>query len=277
MKSWLKDKVIIVTGASSGIGKDISKILINKYNAFVIGVARREEKLKEFKNSLCEKQNNFEYVVADVSKEEDWQKIYNFAKDKNVEMLINNAGTMPPILPADKIDLQLVERVFKTNFYSSYLGYKTFCKDFRKSKNCGIINICSIASICSIPGQSIYSASKSAQASFSKIISSEEKGKIFVGTYLPGCTKTNLFYSKDNSVPVLDEKTQKLADKIFMESEKMAKKIVNAINKKKRYKKFGFDATLLKFLNSVAPNKSADLYLKLFKKLKLDCFNGLFE
>ena len=115
MKSWLNNKVIIVTGASSGIGRELSKILINKYNAFVIGVARREEKLKELKSSL-ENQDKFEYIVADVSIQEEWQKIYNFAKDKNVSILINNAGTMHPFMPANKIDNEMLERIFKTNF-----------------------------------------------------------------------------------------------------------------------------------------------------------------
>lgn len=274
MKSWLKDKTIIVTGASSGIGKAITKLLINKFNANVIGIARREEKLKELKNNFGIK---FDYVVADVSKKEDWQKIFENTKDKNVKLLINNAGTMHPFMSACKIEEEVVEKIFKTNFYSSYYGYKTFCEYFKHQKDCGIVNICSASAICSIPGESIYSASKSAQVAFSKIISSEEKGKIFIGTYLPGSTNTNLFINNDNSKPILDEKTKRLANKIFMPCEKMARKIVKAINKRKRYKKFGLDASLLKFLNSVAPNKSSDLYLKLFKKTKLECFKDLFE
>ncbi len=274
MKSWLKNKTIIVTGASSGIGKEITRLLINKHNAFVIGIARREEKLKELKSLF---NDNFDYIVADVSKKEDWANIFDNTKDKNVKLLINNAGTMHAFMPAYKIEDEFVEKIFKTNFYSSYYGYKTFCEYFKTQKDCGIVNICSASALCSIPGESIYSASKSAQVAFSKIISSEEKGKIFIATYLPGSTNTNLFNNNDISKPILDDKTKKLANKIFMPCEKMAKKIVKAINKRKRYKKFGIDASILKFLNGVAPNKSSDLYLKFFKKTKLECFKDLFE
>lgn len=277
MKNWLENKTILVTGASSGIGKELTKVLIKKYNANVIGVARREEKLKELKVSLEEKQAQFDYVCADVSKKEDWQNIYDFAKNKNVSILINNAGTMPNFTLATNTDEELLDRVFKTNFYSCYYGYKTFCEDFRKIDNSSIINIGSASALCSIPGQSIYSASKSAQLSFFKIVSSEEKGKIFVGTYLPGFTKTELFNNKDNSKPIFDEKSEKFINKFCMPSNKLAHKILKAIIRKKRLKKFGKDTALLKFLNGVAPNKSCDLYLKIFKKTKFECFKDIFE
>ena len=67
MKNWLKDKSVIVTGASSGIGKDITKLLISKYNCFVIGVARNIDRLEDLKNSLGESANKFDYISADVS------------------------------------------------------------------------------------------------------------------------------------------------------------------------------------------------------------------
>lgn len=277
MKNWLENKTILVTGASSGIGKELTKVLINKYKANVIGIARREEKLKELKVSLEEKQAQFDYVCADVSVKEDWQKIYNYVKNKNVSMLINNAGTMPNFSLAKNTEEDLLERVFKTNFYSCYYGYKTFCEDFRKIDNSSIINIGSASALCSIPGQSIYSASKSAQLSFFKIVSSEEKGKIFIATYLPGFTKTELFNNKDNAKPIFDEKSLKFINKFCMPSSKLANKIAKAIVRKKRLKKFGKDTAFLKFLNSVAPNKSCDLYLKVFKKTNFECFKDMFK
>ena len=76
MKSWLENNNVVITGASSGIGKDLAKILIEKYSCNVLGVARSEDKLKEFKESLKDFSSKFDYVVADVSQFESWQSIF---------------------------------------------------------------------------------------------------------------------------------------------------------------------------------------------------------
>lgn len=277
MKNWLYNNVVLVTGASSGIGKEISKELINKYNCTVLGVARNEEKLKNFAVSLQEKSNKFEYICADVSKEESWQKIFDFAKEKNCSILINNAGTILPFESAEKTSIEQITRVFNTNFFSAVYAHKAFCNYFREKGGCGLINIASVSAVCSLPGASYYSASKSALTSFSKIIASEERKNFFVGTYLPGTTQTNLFTTKDNANPVVDEKAENMLNKISMSAEKMAKKIVKCIAKKKKYKVLGIDAKLLKFANNLMPIKSSDLYLKIYKKTKLDCFKNVYS
>lgn len=291
MKNWLKNSRIVITGASSGIGKELTKILIKKYNCFVLGVARNKERLEQVKDCLqvikesTEDSNvvvedysaNFDYVVADVSKKEDWAVILEKAKQINCNILINNAGTMLPFLKAENISNEEIEKIFDTNFYSIVNGSKLFCEYFKtKNEKCGIVNITSVAAVCSMPGQSAYSASKSAATSYSKIMSSELKGKVFVGTYLPGFTKTNLFKTADNSSPIFDEKLLKLLDIISMPAEKLANKIVKKISKKKRYKVFGLDSKLYRFLNFIAPSKSTDLYLKIFKKTKNQSFKNLF-
>lgn len=277
MKNWLENKTIVITGASSGLGKDMTKMFISKYNCKVIGVARNEEKLKNLKNEISPNDDKFEYVQADVSKKEDWEKIYSFTKNKNCTLLINNAGTMLPFQRADKVEDFDIERIFKTNLFSAIYGYKTFCKDFRKNSNCGIVNIASIAAIAFLPGTSYYSATKSALASFSKIIACEERKKFFVGTYYPGTARTNLFKNKDNKKDVLDDKAESFLKHLSMSSEKMAKKIVKAIAKRKKCKSFGVDSGLLRFLTRLMPVKSSDLCLTVFKKSKLETFEEIFN
>ena len=159
----------------------------------------------------------------------------------------------------------------------AFNGISYLCDFFRNEKDCGIINITSASALCAIPGESVYSASKSAATTFSKIVSSEEHKRLFVATYLPGFTKTNLFSSKDNTKPVFDEDATKVINKIALEPSKLARKIIRCMNKRKRYKKFGVDAGLLKILNSLAPTKSSDLYLKIFKKSNFKCFEDIFD
>ena len=277
MKSWLENSSIIITGASSGIGKELAKLLIKKYSCYVLGVGRNEKNLKTFKEELGENSEKFEYIAKDVSSFESWTDIFEKAKSKSCKILINNAGIMHPFMRADRIDVETTEKIFKTNFFSVLYGYKTFCNYFRDKKDCAIINIASASALCAIPGESIYSASKSAVTTFSRIISSEEHKNLFIATYLPGFTNTNLFSSKNNKKPIFDDDALKVINKIAMKPEKLANKIVKCILKRKRFKKFGLDARVLKFLNSLAPTKSSDLYLKVFKKSKFKCFEDIFH
>ena len=89
-------------------------------------------------------------------------------------------------------------------------------------------------------------------------------------------TATNLFTNKDNKKSVFDEKTGKLFNKFSTSSEKMAKKIIKCLVKHKRFKVLGKDAKLLKFLNSIMPIKSSDLYYNVMKKTKLSSFEDIF-
>ena len=277
MKSWLENSSVVITGASSGIGKELSKLLIEKYSCFVLGVGRNQDKLQSFKEELGEHSRQFDYIARDVSKEESWTDIFEKAKANDCKILINNAGTMHPFMRADKLEPKTMDKIFKTNFYSVFYGHKTFSDYFRGKRGCAIVNITSASALSAIPGESIYSASKSAATTFSRIASSEEHKKFFIATYLPGFTKTNLFRSKDNAKPIFDEEATKLINKIALAPSKLARKIVSCLRRHKRYKKFGVDARMLKLLNSLAPNKSSDLYLKIFKKSKFKCFEDIFD
>ena len=280
MKNWIENTCVVVTGASSGIGRELSKLLISKYNCKVIGVARNEQNLNNFKAEIekeFNKGNQFLTLSKDVSKKEDWQDIYNFATEQNVNIVINNAGTMLPFLKASNTTEEDVERVFKTNFYSIYYCFKFFNNYFENQKNCGIINITSSSSAFLIPGESVYSASKSAATKLSLITASEVKKKYFVGTYLPGFTDTNIFYSSDNSQNVFNkQKMQKILKRLSAAPQKVAKKILKFAKRKKRYKTIGKDSAALKLLNFFCRSKSSDVILSVFKASKNETFKDLF-
>ncbi len=280
MKSWIDNKCVIVTGASSGIGKELAKNLILKYNCQVIAVARTEQKLlqtqKEIENLVAK--NYFLPCAADVSKKEDWQKILKLAKQHSASLVFNNAGTMLPFIKATKTTNEEVERVLNTNFYSIYYCLSTFNDYFEKSNTpCGIINITSSSASYLIPGQAVYSASKAAATKLSLIAASEQKKKYFIGTYLPGLTKTNIFYSKDNPKNILTGATaQKVVNKFGASSQKIANKIIKLTIKKKMYKVIGLDSKLLKLLKIFSNTKMSGVLLNIFKKSKDDSFSDLF-
>lgn len=281
MKSWIDNKTVVITGASSGIGKELAKTLILKHSCKVIAVARNQQRLLDVQKELEQNnsaKDNFFVCVADVSKKEDWQKIFEIAKKHNASLVFNNAGTMLPFTKAAEVNEDDLKRIIKTNFYSVYYCFRTFCDYFKSlPQKCGIVNITSSSANFLIPGQAVYSASKAAVTKFSLIASSEYKKDFFVGTYLPGFTKTNIFNSKDNGKNILTGKTaQKFLEKFGASSQKVANKIVKLTIKKRRYKVLGADSKLLKMLKIFTNTNMSNVLLKVFKKSKDDSFLDLF-
>lgn len=270
-KSWLNGAAILITGVSSGIGKELTKILIEKYSAKVFGVSRREEKLASLKNDFG---NNFDYFAADVTTFENWQNILKHIKLNNIkiDILINNAGTIHNFMPFSKLDLNVIEKVMQTNYFAAVYGMKTFLPMLSKSKKSGILNISSAAAFAAFPGQSIYCASKSALTATTQSLSREVPKKFYVGTIYPGFIKTELFDAKDYRSKVFEEKEQKFIDKFSMSVQKCAEKIAKAIHHKKRRSLIGFDSKLINFSSKILPRSIAGLIKKVMKVSKLTTF-----
>lgn len=271
-KTWLKNKRILLTGASSGIGREICHILINQYGCYVIGIARREERLQELKKQYPD---SFNYIVGDVSKFSEWQRFYNELKNNPIDVLINNSGTIHGFLPIEKIDYDEMSRVMDTNFYSIVYGVKTFISMI-KSVNGGIINVASASAILSIPGMSIYSASKSAVSGFTQSISRETK-KTYIGCVYPGFVKTELFSKKNKNPELISDKDANLFKKFSMNCSKAAKKIVKGIIKKKRRIVIGIDARLMSLLQRLMPSMATKMVGGLLKKSKRETFKDVFN
>ena len=162
---------------------------------------------------------------------------------------------------------------------SIFYCLKTFNDFFEKSKQkCGIVNVTSSSANFLIPGQAVYSASKAAATRLSLITATEQKKKYFIGTYLPGLTKTNIFNSKDNAKEVLTgAMAQKFVNNFGATSQKVANKIVKLTTKKKRYKVLGLDSKFLKFLKIISNTRMSNVLLKVFNKSKDSTFEDLFD
>lgn len=275
--NWLYNKNIIISGASSGIGKELVKILVKKYNCRIMGVARNEDKLLALKKELSEFGLNFNYYVMDVSINNNWKRFKNYLINTNFmpDVLINNAGTMTPFEKFLNIDEEKVERVFKTNFFASTYSIRELLPVLENSKTPAIINISSASALCVIPGVSIYSASKSALKAFSETLHIELHKKVYVCTIMPGFAKTNLFKTKDNSKDIISDIDKKIVDKFSMEATKMANKIISKIKHKKARAIIGIDAKLLNAFYKMMPNKSGVIIGKILKKSKMESFKNV--
>ncbi len=266
MANWLKNKTIILTGASDGIGKELTKILIQKYNTKVIGIGRNQEKMLRLKEELGELAPFFTYRLFDVSQKSAWEYFEAELHSLGVPptLLINNAGIFPPLTLGTEIPSQTVEKVLQTNFLSSVYAIEAFSLE-----RPAIVNISSSAALCSVVGSSAYGASKCALKGYTVALQLEWGKKRYIGIMYPGTTATGLFRD-DNNV-------QKSAmTKIAASPQKMAKKIARKIYKKRKRAILGWDAKLMNFFAKIMPVKGPAFIAWVMKKSKSKAFENIY-
>lgn len=271
MKNWLKDKTVIVTGASSGIGKEVCRLLIEKYEVKVIGVGRSEEKMLTFQAELKDKAENFSYRLFDVASMDAWNAFAEeLCENKTaVTLLIHNAGIFPVFQTVEDTSIETLDSVMQTNFYSAVYGNQALSASVLRGEKGGIVHICSSGALCTVVGTMAYSASKSALKAYVEALMLEQKGK-YVAVMYPGTTKTELFRG--------DKQTENSAlDKVAMPAEKMAKKIVKKIYRRKRRAVLGWDAKAMNFLAKIAPVKGPALICRVMRKSGSKVFKNVFK
>ena len=227
-------KVVLITGASSGIGNAIANYLHNK-NFIVYGTSRNAENYKNIK---------FNLISLDVRNKESIQNAVNHIidKEKSIDILINNAGV--GITGAlEEIPIEEIKNNFETNFFGPIEVIKAVLPYMRQNKNGLIINITSIAAYMGLPFRSIYSASKSALSITTEALRMELKPyNIKVCNVAPGDFATNIasgryhapvnenspyYTTYGGSLQMMNEHVDKGLD-----TNKMAKTIYNIIENK---------------------------------------------
>ena len=181
---------ILITGGSSGIGKDMAKILAKKENEIII-VARDENKLNETKKELEKAGANVTCIVSDLSKEENCIEIHK--KVQNVDILINNAG-FGDCGSFEKTNLEKEINMIKTNIIAYHILTKLYLIDMKKKNSGKILNVASIAGFMPGPLMATYYATKSYVVRLSEAIREElkkEKSKVQISILCPGPVETN--------------------------------------------------------------------------------------
>ncbi len=274
MKKWLQGQWVVLSGASSGIGKEICKILVMRYGANVFGIGRNEEKMLALKSELGENAEKFYYALFDVGIRDEWQMFSRTLCARNISpvLLINNAGVFPTFEKVLATSAETFENVLQTNYLSVVYAVESISPlllSTDKNKP-AIFNIASSAALCTVVGTAAYSASKAAVKAYTEALALEEKGKIHVGIVYPGTTKTDLFRS--------DENTKKSAlDIVAMPAEKMAKKIVRKIVKRKRRAVVGWDAKLMNWTAKMMPVKGLSIIRNFMKAAHSKVFSRVFN
>ena len=145
----------LITGASSGMGRDMARILAKKGYDLIL-VARRKERMLELKKELG---TNITIISMDLSVEENCFKLYEKVRNKKIDVLINNAG-FGLFGEFVKTDLDTELKMIDLNIKSYHILTKLFLQDFVKRDEGYILNVCSSAGFMAGPRLSTYYATK---------------------------------------------------------------------------------------------------------------------
>ncbi|MBQ8028571.1 MAG: SDR family oxidoreductase [Clostridia bacterium] len=275
IKCWFDYKTVIVTGASSGIGKGIVKKLIQEHCCNVIGIARNETKIKALIEELGSNKAKFSYYLFDVSKRENWENFAAEIEKNNIQpdVLINNAGILPKFDKFAHYSMEDIESAMNINFYSCVYSMRCMIPILLKSDSAGIVNIASSAALCSLAGTSVYSASKAALKSLTGSIREEYRGRLYIGLVCPGFTKTDIFHNQKGTV---DSKGEKALNLVSSDCEKMVDAVINGMWKKRSDMVFGIDAHLMSAGTKILGVNVSRISSKVLKMSKLDLFADVF-
>ncbi len=188
-----KNKIVWITGASSGIGKSIA-IKFAQNGIRVAAAARRLDLLEKIKNELGDKAEFFIPVQLDISNYDDVERFYkNISGDYTVECLINNAGTTS-FKEGIQNSIEEIQNIISVNLLGSIYAIKSVLPDMSDRKSGTIINILSVVTQKIFTASSAYSASKSGLHAYAKVLREEVRDKnIRVINVSPGATATSIW------------------------------------------------------------------------------------
>ena len=249
----LKDKTVIITGASSGIGKACAEKFA-KQGANLVLAARQYDVLCAIKQDL---EKRFEIQVlpiqCDVSKEDECRNLIDQAVSvfKKIDVLVNNAGISMRALFND-LDLVVLRNLMDVNFWGAVFCTKYALPALLKSKG-SVVGISSVAGYHGLPGRTGYSASKFAMNGFLESLRIENlKTGLHVLIVAPGFTASNIRHVALIKDGTAQGETSMNEDKM-MTADHAANLIVDAVIKRKRTLVMTGQAKLTLFLDKLLP------------------------
>ncbi len=246
-------KVVIITGASSGIGKACAAAFLKKgYSVVVSG--RNSVKLNEVAFSLDPSGSRVLAVTADVSLENDCASLIKAAVQKfgRIDVLINNAGISMRALFAD-LNLSVIRQLMDTNFWGTVYCTK-FALPYLLEAKGSVVGVSSIAGKKGLPGRTGYSSSKFAMEGFLETLRTENlKKDLHVLVACPGFTATDI----RNTALSADGSTQGESprnEQKMMSADEVALRILIAVEKRKRDLILTGNGKLTVWLNKFFPS-----------------------
>lgn len=224
--SELKDKVVIITGASSGLGEATARRLA-KNGAKLMLAARREERLKELVSEIEKDGGTAKYQVTDVT---DKSQVEALAKAthqayERIDVLVNNAGLMP-LSPLDETKVDEWDKMVDVNIKGVLYAIAAVLPIMRQQKSGHVINLSSVAGHKVFSTGTVYCATKFAVKAISEGIRLESNGEIRSTNISPGAVDTEL------TSTISDSETAKNVNQLYsvaIDADAIARAIAYAI------------------------------------------------
>lgn len=224
--SDIKNKVVIITGASSGLGEATSRRLA-KNGAKLMLAARREERLKELVSDIEKDGGTAKYQVTDVTDHSQVEALAEATHEAygRIDVLINNAGLMP-LSPLDQVKVDEWDKMIDVNIKGVLYAIAAVLPIMRQQKSGHIINLSSVAGHQVFPAGTVYCATKFAVKAISEGIRLESNGEIRSTNISPGAVDTELTNT------ISDQETAKGIDQLYsvaIDADAIARAITYAI------------------------------------------------
>lgn len=264
-----KDKLIVITGAGSGLGREFAIQLYRK--GAKLALCDLDQKCLEGTLEITgDSGNKVGLFQVDVSNQSEMQEL---AQDVHTrlgpaDLLINNAGIcLIPQTFEETPDNQF-KKVIDVNMWGAYYGMRAFLPQLKTREEAGVVNISSLAGLVGLFGHAAYSMSKSALRGLTEALQAEFSGtQVHILLVHPGGVQTNLI----KNAPNLEEHKRENAHQNFTEMslltpEKTVSRIIKAIQKKKNRAVIGFDARLILTLRFLFPRNYPKIARKIFSQ-----------
>ena len=259
MKNRFAGKVVIVTGASSGIGEATAWEFARKGSKVVLA-ARSEENLIKIVTRIISDGFEASFIKTDVSSEEECRKLVEYTVNKygTIDILVNNAGISMRARFAD-VELSVLHRLMNVNFWGTVYCTK-YALPYLVANKGSLVAVSSVAGFHGLPGRTGYSASKFAIHGFLETVRIENlKNRLHVMIIAPGFTTTDI--RKHALLANGEEQGESPRDEHkLMPPEYVAKWILKGIRKRKRNKLLTWDGRLTALFQRILPELVDRIY-----------------
>ena len=225
--SGIKNKVVAITGASSGIGEATALLLAERGATVVLG-ARGLDRLAALADRIVRTGGEAAYAPTDVKRRDDLSALVKLACERygKLDVLVNNAGVMP-ISPLDDLRVEDWEEMIDVNIKGVLYGIAAALPVFRTQKFGHFVNIASVAGLKTVPNMAVYSGTKFAVRAISEGLRQEAGDKLRVTIISPGMVRTNFAEGVTNQT--VKAQLEQSRDTFAMPADAIARAIAFAI------------------------------------------------